>query len=192
MPERMSLRSILPVMEIATSRLILTPIRPEHTDELVQLHADPNVAYWNAGAWSPAQAGRFAVEMDERWSRDRVGKWIAHRRSDGVLVGRGGLSLSVVDDERRLELGWAVRDEMRGQGFATEIGAAGLEFGFDVLGHQEIVAYTEVHNQASRAVMERLDMTFVKIIQAPGLVEGTNEVRDDAPFALYRISRPPD
>ncbi len=183
--------SILPVMDIVTSRLRLTPIGPEHTDDLVSLHADPNVAYWNAGAWSEARARSFAVEMHERWLRDGVGKWIAHRRSDGVLVGRGGLSLSVVDDQRRLELGWAVRDELRGQGFATEIGAAGLDFGFEELGHHEIVAYTEVHNHASRAVMERLDMTFVKTILAPGLVAGSNEVLDDAPFALYRISRPP-
>ncbi len=176
-------------MALTTDRLILTPIGPEHTDDLVRLHGDPNVAYWNAGAWSEAEARRFAVVMRGRWSRDYVGKWIAHRRSDGALVGRGGLSLAVVDGRRQPELGWAVRDELRGQGFATEIGAAGLRFGFDVLGFQEIVAFTEAHNQASRAVMERLDMRFVKIIYAPGLVEGSNEMHDDAPFALYRIDR---
>jgi RimJ/RimL family protein N-acetyltransferase len=176
-------------MEIITDRLILTPIGPEHTDELVQLHADPNVAYWNAGAWSESEARRFAVEMQERWSRDQVGKWIANRRSDGALVGRGGLSLSLVDDRLGLELGWALRDKMRGQGFATEIGAAGLDFGFDVLGFHEVVAYTEAHNKASRAVMERLAMRFVKVIRAPGLIEGSDDVHDDAPFALYRIAR---
>jgi RimJ/RimL family protein N-acetyltransferase len=179
-------------MDLATSRLILAPIGPAHVAELVQLHTDPNVAYWNAGAWSEADARVFAVEMQQRWSHDHVGKWIAHRRSDGALVGRGGLSRSVVDDQLRLELGWALRDAMQGQGFATEIGAAGLRFGFDVLGAREIVAYTEVHNNASRAVMDRLGMRFVKIIRAPGLVEGTDDVRDDALFALYQIDRTPD
>jgi RimJ/RimL family protein N-acetyltransferase len=177
-------------MDITTDRLVLTPIGPEHTADLVQLHADPNVAYWNAGTWSQTDARRFAVDMQGRWSRDRVGKWIAHRRTDGALVGRGGLSLSVVDGQRRLELGWALRDDLRGQGYATEIGAAGLDFGFGVLGHHEIVAFTEEHNRASRHVMERLDMSFVRIIRAPGLVEGSDDVRDDAPFALYRITRP--
>ena len=80
-------------------------------------------------------------------------------------------------------------DELRGQGYATEIGAAGLRFGWDVLGAREIVAYTEVHHLASRAVMERLDMALVKIIRAPGLVEGSADVHDDAPFALYRTTR---
>ena len=176
---------------VTTDRLVLTPIGPEHTDDLAALHSDPNVARWNAGAWSKARARQFAVEMHERWSRDGVGKWIAHRRSDGVLVGRGGLSLAVVDQQRRIELGWALRDAMRGHGYATEIGAAGLRFGFGPLGHREIVAYTEVHNHASRAVMERLGMSLLKIIRAPGLVEGSDKVHEDAPFALYRITRSP-
>jgi len=174
------------MMIISTERLTLTPIGPEHTTDLVVLHADPNVARWNAGAWSEADALRFATEMHQRWSHDHVGKWIAHRRSDAALVGRGGLSLAVVDGVHRPELGWALRDEMRGHGFATEIGAAGLSFGFDTMGYREIVAFTEVHNKTSRAVMERLDMGFVKIIYASGLVEGLDVVRDDAPFALYR------
>ena len=162
---------------IVTDRLVLTPIGPEHTADLVQLHADPNVAYWNAGAWSPAEALRFATAMRDRWSHDHVGKWIAHRRSDGALVGRGGLSLAVVDGTYGPELGWALRDSMRGHGFAT-------------LNYAEIVAFTEAHNRASRAVMERLGMEFARIIRAPGLIEGHEGVHDDAPFALYRMSRP--
>lgn len=177
---------------IATERLILTPIGPEHTTDLVELHSDPNVAYWNAGTWSEADAARFATEMSRRWSRDHVGKWIAHRRFDGALVGRGGLSLAVVDGTYGPELGWAIRDRMRGHGYATEIGAAGLRFGFDTRGYREIVAFTEAHNWPSRAVMERLDMQFVKITHAPGLVEGLDGVHNDAPFALYRIGRGSD
>lgn len=176
-------------MRVLTERLALTPVGPEHTADLVRLHADPNVAYWNAGAWSETDARQFATEMGRRWSVDGVGKWMAHRRADGALVGRGGLSLAVVDGVRRLELGWAVRDGLRGQGYATEIGAAGLRFAFDDLGASEVVAFTEVHNRASRAVMERLGLRFTKIIRAPGLVEGEDGMDDDAPFALYLIGR---
>jgi len=38
-------------------------------------------------------------------------------------------------------------------------------------------------------VMEGLDMRFVEIIRAPGLVEGSSQVQDDALFALDQISR---
>ena len=54
--------------------------------------------------------------MDERWASDGVGKWMAHDRSDGTLVGRGGLSRTVLDEEAVLEVGWVVRDELTGRG----------------------------------------------------------------------------
>lgn len=179
-------------MQLVTARLLLTPVGPEHTAELVRLHGDPHVSHWWGGTWSEEEARSWAEEMAERWRTDRVGKWIAHRRADGGLVGRGGLSRRVVDRELRLELGWTVRDAQRGQGYATEIGAAGLAFAFETLGCDEVVAYTEVHNRASRAVMERLDMEFVKVIWERGLIDGQEGVHEHAPFALYRgLANPP-
>ncbi len=175
-------------MRIETARLVLTPVGAEHAAELFVLHSDPDVAYWS-DALSVEQAAAAAAEMARQWRANRVGKWIAHRRSDGTLVGRGGLSLAVVDGKRRLELGWALLSSARGQGLATEIGRAGLDYGFGALDRDEVVSFTEVHNRASRAVMERLGMTFVKIIYERGLVEGRDGIHDDAPFALYRLRR---
>jgi RimJ/RimL family protein N-acetyltransferase len=50
-----------------------------------------------------------------------------------------------------------------------------------------VVAFTERHNLASRAVMERLGMTLAGEFTAEGLVEGVPEVHPDAPFALYVV-----
>ena len=86
-------------MRIETPRLVLDPVGPEHVADLFLVHSDPDVAYWS-DAWSPEQAAAAAAEMARQWQAHRVGKWIAHRRSDGVLVGRGGLSLAMVDGKR--------------------------------------------------------------------------------------------
>ncbi|MGH8968114.1 MAG: GNAT family N-acetyltransferase, partial [Actinomycetes bacterium] len=48
-----------------------------------------------------------------------------------------------------------------------------------------VVAFTEVHNTRSRAVMERLGMTYVREIRRPGLVAGRPGVHADARHALY-------
>jgi mutator protein MutT len=124
----------------------------------------------------------------------------------GKLVGRGGLArlpwerevtsriANLVGDDGwaadRLELGWALRSEARGRGYATELGRAGLEFAFSTLGARAVVAFTERHNQTSRAVMERLGMSFAGEIVAEGLVEGSTEVQPDALFAVYRATAP--
>ncbi|MDX6235643.1 MAG: 8-oxo-dGTP diphosphatase [Kribbellaceae bacterium] len=191
-----------------TERLRLEPVTGPgevltgHAADLEALQADPWVANWYAGAWSTAESVRRAADMQASWEKDGVSKWMAYERKRGRLAGRGGLSrlapdravthriTDVLDDRGdwladRLELGWALRTESRGQGYATEIGRAGLEFAFGTLGAREVVAFTERHNLASRAVMERLGMTLAGEFTAAGLVEGVPEVQPDAPFALY-------
>jgi RimJ/RimL family protein N-acetyltransferase len=87
------------------------------------------------------------------------------------------------------ELGWAVREEFRGNGLATEIGRAGLDFAFGALAARSVVSFTERHNRASRNVMERLGMRWAGEIMSRGLIEGESGERDEAPFALYAIER---
>jgi RimJ/RimL family protein N-acetyltransferase len=87
----------------------------------------------------------------------------------------------------RLEVGWTVRAGWWGRGYATEIGRAGLRFGFEDLGAEEVVAFTERHNRRSRAVMERLGMRYVGEFTGRGLVEGRDGVYDGPPFALSTI-----
>lgn len=100
--------------------------------------------------------------MGDSWRFHGVSKWIAYDRVSGEVVGRGGLSRTPVGDDwgqiyrflpaepwvralhesRRpfighahwLEIGWALRREFWGSGYASEIGRAGLAFAFDVLG----------------------------------------------------------
>ena len=76
------------------------------------------------------------------------------------------------------------------RGYATEIGRFGLDHAFSILGVEEVVAFTEVHNVRSRVVMERLGMRYVGRILRPGLIAGSAGVHEAAPFALYRITRP--
>ncbi len=159
-----------------TERLRLEPIRQEHAGYVWRLHQDEGVAAWWDGAWSHDDAIRFATACGEAWISEGVSKWIAYDRVDSALVGRGGLSRAVVDGEFRLEVGWTVREELWGRGFATEIGRAGLIFAFDELDADEVVAFTEPHNVRSRAVMERLGMTFQREI-----------THEDAPFVLYAV-----
>lgn len=127
--------------------------------------------------------------MAESWAVDGIGKWIAYDRGSGALVGRGGASRTMITGTESIEVGWAIRHALWGRGYATEIGAAGLRFVDDVLGSEKVVSFTEVHNTRSRAVMERLGMSFVSEIQAPGLVEGEEGIRNDARFALYTLIR---
>jgi RimJ/RimL family protein N-acetyltransferase len=170
---------------VLTDRLLLTPVGLQHADELERLHADPLVGRWT-GPWTPEGLRDWVQGMAERWERDGVGKWIAHERSGGALVGRGGLSRIVLEGETVLEVGWAVRDELTGRGYASEIGRAALDWAATFVPELPVVAFTEVHNAASIAVMRRLGLQPAGVIHREGLVAGWAGLHPRAPFALYR------
>jgi RimJ/RimL family protein N-acetyltransferase len=142
---------------------------------------------------------------------------MAYDRETDEVVGRGGLSRTPIDDDwgqiyaflpdepwvreaheserpfrahaHWLEIGWALRRERWGQGYASEIASAGLAYAFDVLDVRAVVSCTVRHNVRSRAVMERVGMRYAGEIRNRGTVEGETGVRDDAPFAVCVMLR---
>lgn len=175
----------LPIDPIHTVRLVLRPVSLDDVGDAVVLHEDPLVERWT-GPWTQATTTAWVQEMAERWADDQVGKWLARDRLQDLLVGRGGFTRFNLDGEAVLELGWAVRDDLTGRGYATEIGRAALEWRAHFFPRLPVVAFTEVHNLASRAVMRRLGLRDAGIIHREGLIEGRTGLHPDAPFALYR------
>jgi [ribosomal protein S5]-alanine N-acetyltransferase len=164
-----------------TARLRLEPIGARHAEDLWRLFSDPAVAEWY-GVWTHERAQREAASSASAWETEGVHKWMAYLRSTGALVGRGGLSRGrAVAGQERLEIGWAVLRPFWGQGYATEIGRAGVAFAFEELGAEEVVSYTETRNARSRAVMERLGFRYSQDL----ILEEGGE-----PFALYILARP--
>jgi RimJ/RimL family protein N-acetyltransferase len=180
------------------------------------VHHDDEVAYWYDN-WTPSleEARQWADRMADSWRLHGVHKWIAYDRESGEVVGRGGLSRTPVDDDwgqiysllprdpwvrvahesplpfiahaNWLEIGWALRRKFWGHGYASEVGRAGLEFAFDVLGVHAVVSCTVRHNVRSRAVMERIGMRYVGEIHSRGMIEGLEGEQDDAPFAVCAL-----
>ncbi len=172
-------------MIVITERLVLTPVTTADAENLMLLHSGPNVSSWHAGTWPAAHAHEWADAMAQRWQQEGIGKWMARLRSDGTLVGRGGLTRYDLAGAETLELGWTLRDAARGHGYATEIGRAALDVAFEDLQAERVVAFTELHNHASQAVMQRLGMHPRGLLHRPGLVAGAAGVYQNAPFALY-------
>ncbi|HYI54324.1 MAG TPA: GNAT family N-acetyltransferase [Microlunatus sp.] len=175
-----------PTDPVLTPRLVLTPVGRDDVEELSHLYGDPAVAFWT-GPWDRGAIEAWAAAMAIRWATDGVGKWMARDRCDSSLVGRGGFTRIDLDGETVLELGWAVRDRLTGRGLATELGRAALGWASEYRPELPVVAFTEVHNHPSRAVMERLGLRQVGVIRRDGLVEGRVGVQCGAPFALYRL-----
>jgi RimJ/RimL family protein N-acetyltransferase len=130
----------------------------------------------------PQQALGFA---DEHWQRHGFGPWTAVLKETGEPVAAidlhfaGAGIVGVEADE--IEVGWVVAVAVRGRGLATEAAGAAIAYAFDVLGVDEVVAYTSPGNIASLRVMEKLGMT----------VRGEGRSRDGRPAVILVASRAP-
>lgn len=196
-----------------TERLRLEPITDAHAEDYLVVFGDDAIAQWYGGKPTREEAQHAVDEAERIWNTIGFHKWLVYDREGGQVVGRGGLSamrLHAYDDairsslpaqpwadeqlddndvdplaRRWAEIGWALRGEYWGRGYATEVGRCGLQVAFEELGMQAVVSFTERHNRHSRAVMERIGMRYAGEFVGSGLIEGRGGIHAEAPFSLY-------
>lgn len=103
-----------------------------------------------------------AFERLEGYQRDTGHTfWVVERKSDGALLGFCGLKVANVPGtpvHGEIEVGWRLREEAWGQGYAKEAAEAAIEWGWANLDVARIVSFTIPDNRASWSLMERLGM----------------------------------
>jgi len=107
-----------------------------------------------------------------RWQDDGVCQWAAVDLGTDRLIGRIGL-LRHHDwplAPSPIEVGWALHRDYWGQGLATEGGRAAMDCWHDLLlDDARLISITVPANRRSRAVMERLGLTYRGTAQWRGL-----------------------
>jgi RimJ/RimL family protein N-acetyltransferase len=88
------------------------------------------------------------------WQLRGYGLWAAEERNSGQLIGRIGCYYP--DGWPGFEIGWALRRESWGYGFAAEGARAALRFAFEELGQQHVISLIRPANERSIRVAERL------------------------------------
>ncbi|MFW6250195.1 MAG: GNAT family N-acetyltransferase [Alkalispirochaetaceae bacterium] len=100
-------------------------------------------------------------------------------RKSGRMIGSAGLSR--FDSQlSSAELGYVLHRDFWGRGYATEISAELLRYGFEELGFRRIHAYCFTENGASRRVLEKSGMRYLG-------VEGVQTLRQKDPVASYHF-----
>ena len=188
---------------LETERLVLRRFTEVDISNLVELDSDPKVMRFITGGRATP---REEVESEilpaflahyERYPG--YGFWAAIERSTGAFVGWFHFRPAEESPPGEVELGYRLRRSAWGKGYATEGSRALVDKGFSELGVERVVAYTMVVNVASRRVLEKAGLRFVRVFHQPwpDYIEGEEE--GDVEYALRRseweqargASRPP-
>jgi RimJ/RimL family protein N-acetyltransferase len=142
-------------MVIETDRLLLRPLSPADLDEVVAMHAMPDVVR-TMGTFAPSRMIARLEQNEQEWRERGHGLMAVVERDTGRFLGRSGLKYWPQFGET--EVGWVLRADVWGRGFATEAGRACVEWGFGTLDLPYLTAMIVPGNDRSIRVADRLGM----------------------------------
>lgn len=175
---------------LETERLLLSRFTESDVANLRDLDGDPEVMRFVNGG-RPVPRDVIRDETLPRFLRayecfEGFGVWATIERSTGEFVGWFEFYPRKDAGPDEVELGYRLRRSAWGKGYATEGSRALIRKGFTELGVQRVVAETMAVNAASRRVMEKAGLTYVRTFHQewPERIEG--DEHGDVEYALTK------
>jgi RimJ/RimL family protein N-acetyltransferase len=134
----------------------MRPLTVGNLADLIALYEDPRVTRFLLPLDEAAHLRRLE-ETEASWASRGFGRVGLYERESGRFVGRGGLHYWPQFDE--VEVGWALRADAWGRGYATDAGGAWIQWGFAHLDVPYLTANIAPGNVASLYVARRLGMS---------------------------------
>lgn len=143
-------------VELETDRLHLRPPRLSDVPALFSFLGDP-VAMRHTHVDKTLRGCRRRIALHERRRRvDGCAPWAVMEKTNGRIVGWGGLYEDPFDPGWGPEVGYAFHPDAWGRGYATELALAALKLADEELALREVSAFAAPDNGASCRVLEKI------------------------------------
>lgn len=149
----------------------------------------PAVMQWLGGVLDPGGEAKQRDRVEQCAGRNGFCFWALERNADSAMLGFCGLKRADAPGSTvtgMVEIGWRLREDAWGHGYAREAALASLALAFERFGAEEVVALTVEGNSASWGLMKRLGMRRRVDLDYP-------DHRYDPPWRdtiVYSIDRP--
>ena len=151
---------------LESERLIFRKITQDDFDELAVMLRDPEVMTAWEHTFSNEQIQKWIDNQILRYKEHIVGYFAAIRTDTGEFIGQMGLMWSDFDELRALEIGYMLKREFWGTGYAKEGAAALAEYAFNQIGVNKVYCSIRPENKRSVRVAEQIGMkaegSFIK------------------------------
>lgn len=144
---------------IKTERLVIRPVEEGDCEAIHKYAGDPSIDMMiylpNETFEETKEFVGFAVS---EWKKNDPEDMEYVVLTDNEII--GGVNLERIGDARVYEIGWTLRKDRRGYGYATEAAKALMDHAFNVLNAEQVQAHCDNRNQASEKVMRKLGMVL--------------------------------
>lgn len=148
---------------LETERLVMREWRDDDADAFYEINSDPRVMETLGPLKTREEISKLIVRLQELQAKDGCCFWALETKADERLIGwcgmiRGAHDIPVKD---KLEIGWRLAYDTWGKGYITEAAKACIAWAAIEFPGEHVWAITSEDNRRSRAVMERLGMTYM-------------------------------
>jgi ribosomal-protein-alanine N-acetyltransferase len=154
---------------LQTPRLKLQPLKNEDAEVLQRIYQSEGVLRYFPNQNPPAleRVQKFVIGQHEHWQKYGYGNWGLLPEGETNIIGWAGLQFLPELDET--EVGFLLDRPWWGLGYATLAALASLQFGFEQVRLDHIIALVHPDNLASQRVIEKCGMTYKETISLWGI-----------------------
>ena len=170
---------------LETDRLILRRLTDDDLDLLLDLDSDPDVTFFITGGVSEFTESmlRHWLTEYERWPG--FGTWGVIEKNTNDFIGWFHLRPEEgAEDEP--ELGYRFKRAAWGKGYATEGSRALIDLAFSELGATRVFAYALAIHAASRRVMVKSGLRFIRLFHGDWPYKIPGDEHGDVEYAITR------
>jgi [ribosomal protein S5]-alanine N-acetyltransferase len=135
-----------------TERLLVRRYTQNDKENFYSLSGDEDVMRYIRAVQTREESDKFLKENIEFYSMyPQMGRWGVEEKLTAKFV--GSFAIIFIPGSEKIQLGYSLKKEEWGKGYATELARAGLKYVFEVMKLPLIYAVTESKNTASQKVL---------------------------------------
>jgi len=145
---------------LETERLVLRHMEAEDAEALAEALSDPIAMQYYPHAFSREEVAQWVARWMASYDANAYGLYAMVLRKTGKVIGDCGHALQNIDGKSEIEIGYHVRRDHWGQGYATEAARACVAYGFETLRAPRLISLVRPENLPSRRVAEKAGMSI--------------------------------
>ena len=171
---------------ISTERLGLRRWIDSDIKPFAEINTDSEVMKYFPKTLTYQETFEMVQRINLHFARNNFGLFAVEDNRTKEFIGFTGFAMPTFEASFTpcVEIGWRLKKEKWGQGYATEAATACLKYGFDMLHFDQIVSFTSSVNTKSIKVMEKIGMLYEADFNHPK-IEGNSIL---CHHVLYQIT----
>ena len=164
---------------LETDRLVLRPMSDSDYKSLQEVLSDPETMKYYAAPYDEAGVQKWIDWCKASQANRGFSLWSVILKETGQMIGDCGVSMQIIDDEMRPEIGYHLNKKYHHQGIGKEMTQAVRDYFFTHFNENEVYSYMDKDNLPSYKTAEANGMTYLH----------NYITKDGEECRVYRITR---